>query len=111
MKVAEPTIADVFAEFLAEHDRPTKARPFTEMHSIVQLLERCLDGYAYESLDKEEKSFWEERWEADEEKNSYCRTFGPEKIPEHVGSFLNWFIIRKVMAGPETAKNAGPVVG
>ncbi|MGH9051622.1 MAG: hypothetical protein ACRDWX_01180 [Acidimicrobiia bacterium] len=101
----------MFAEFLAERDRPTTKRSHTDRRSIVELLEHCIDGYAYESLSKDEKEFWEPRWEADETKNSYCRTFGPEKILEQVGHFLGWFIIRKVAAGPGIAKAAGPVVG
>lgn len=109
MRVADPTIADVFEPFLAETDEPMSERPFTDPRGVVELLEHCLDAYAYESLSDEEERFWRSRWDEDEIANSFCRTFGPEKILEHVDLFLGWFIIRKVLGGPETAEAAGPV--
>lgn len=106
--LAKPTIADAFAGYFAERDKPTKARPYTLKRSIVELLESYMDGYAYESLAKDEEAFWRRRWDKDEEANSFSRTFGPERIPEHIGTFLGWFIIRKVMGGPEISGAAGP---
>jgi hypothetical protein len=106
--VAKPTIGDVIAEYLSERDKPTKARPSSIKRSIVELLESYMDGYAYDSLSKDEEAFWRPRWEQDEEANSFSRTFGPQRIPEHVGAFLGWFIIRKVMGGPEISEAAGP---
>ncbi len=106
--VAKPSIGDALAEFLAERDKPTKARPFTVKRSIVELLESYMDSYAYESLPKDEKEMWRRRWEKDEEANSFSRTFGPHRIPEHVGTFLGWFIIRKVLGGREISEAAGP---
>lgn len=105
---AAPTIADVIEEYLAEHDRPTKARPFTVRRSIVELLKDYLNMYAYESLPPDEEKMWRERWEQDEEANSFSRIFGPDRIPEHVGTFVGWFIIRKVMGGAEIAEATGP---
>lgn len=106
--VAKPSIADVFAEYLAERDKPTKARPSSVKRSIVELFESYMDGYAYESLPKDEEEMWRRRWEQDEEANSFSRTFGPQRIPEHVGTFLGWFIIRKVLGGREISRAAGP---
>lgn len=107
--VAKPSIADVFEEFLAKRDRPTKARPYTVKRSIVGLLEDCMNGYAYESLTSDEAEMWQRRWEQDEIANSFCRTFGPKRIPEQIGPFLGWFIIRKVLGGSEIAGAGGPV--
>jgi hypothetical protein len=110
MKVADPTIAEVFERFLDETDEPDREKPFTDRRAIVELLESCLDGYAYEFLSDEEQEFWRTRWETDEEANSFCRTFGPEKIPDQIDSFLGWFMIRKVLGPPELGEAAGPVV-
>ena len=105
--VAKPSIADAVEEYLGERDKPTKARPHSVKRSIVELLESYMDSYAYESLPKDEEEMWRRRWEQDEEANSFSRTFGPQRIPEHVGAFLGWFIIRKVLGGPEISEAAG----
>ena len=57
-----------------------------------------------------ETEFWRARWEEDEEANSFCRTFGPEKILPAVWPFLDWFVIRKVMGPQWIVEAAGPVV-
>ncbi len=69
-----------------------------------------MDGYGYESLTRDEEETWRRRWEEDEEANSFCRTFGPKRIPGQVEPFLGWFLIRKVLGGPEIAESAGPIV-
>lgn len=107
--VARPTISEVLAEFLAERDRPTTRRPYSVQRSIVDLLESCMDSYAHDDLKPDEAEMWQLRWEEDEEANSFCRTFGPKRILPQVGPFLDWFIIRKVLGGPEIAESAGPV--
>jgi hypothetical protein len=37
--------------------------------------------------------------------------FGPEKIPEHLGAFLGYFMVRKVIAGQELLRAPGTVTG
>ncbi len=82
--LAKPTIADAFAEYFAERDKPTKTRPYTVKRSIVELLESYMDSYAYESLAKDEEAFWRRRCDRDEEKNSFslrCRRCGTIRLP------------------------------
>ncbi len=43
------------------------------------------------------------------DERAFTRLFGPEKIPQEVGQFLGWFVIRKVMAGQEFLKACGTV--
>jgi hypothetical protein len=69
-----------------------------------------LDGYAYQSLDDDERRRWEQEFEANEE-GAFCRLFGPEKIPENLGEFLDYFMVRKVIAGQELLKASGTVTG
>jgi hypothetical protein len=110
MEVAKPTIADVFEAFLEETDNPSRERPFTDRRAVAELLVDYLDGYAYQDLDKAEDVFWRARFEEDEEGGSFCRTFGPEKVPPNISMFLGWFMIRKVLGPRELMKAAGPVV-
>jgi hypothetical protein len=110
MEVADPTIEEAFSEFVAERTTstgPTKAKQY---EAIIEFMSGYLDGYAYESLSPAESEFWRARWDEDEEANSFCRTFGPEKILQAVGPFLDWFVIRKVMGPQWIAEAAGPVV-
>ena len=37
--------------------------------------------------------------------------FGPEKIAENLGEFLDYFMVRKVIAGQELLKASGTVTG
>jgi hypothetical protein len=76
----------------------------------VELLRHCLDGYAYQSLDNEERRQWEAEFEAREE-GAFCRLFGPEKITENLGEFLDYFMVRKVLAGQDLLKASGTVTG
>lgn len=111
MQVAEPSINEVFGEFLAEERRRVAPRTFRRYQEVIGLLRSCLDGYAYESLPATERTFWEARYDADEAAGSYCNTFGPEKIPGELGSFLGYFMIRKVLGGADLKRAAGTVTG
>ncbi|HYT80051.1 MAG TPA: hypothetical protein VEQ37_12510 [Actinomycetota bacterium] len=110
MKVAKPTIEEELTEFLTDRARGKNPQKAEEYEAIIDLLTAYLDGYAYESLSPPESEFWRSHWEEDEEANSFCRTFGPEKILPATYPFLDWFVIRKV-AGPAWITEAtGPVV-
>jgi len=43
------------------------------------------------------------------DEQAFCHLFGPEKIPEHLGSFLDYFMVRKVFASRERLRAAGTV--
>ena len=42
---------------------------------------------------------------------AFCHLFGPEKILEHLGEFLGYFVVRKVIAGQELLRASGTVTG
>lgn len=42
---------------------------------------------------------------------AFVRLFGPDKIVEALGEFLDYSMIRKVMAGEELLRAAGTVTG
>jgi hypothetical protein len=73
-------------------------------------LRECLDGYGHSSLSADERRRWEKTFEGGEE-DAFCRLFGPEKIPAHIDGFLDWFMVRKVMASQELLKASGTVTG
>ena len=104
------TIDDVLGEFLAEQRERLSARTFRNYDEVVELLRHSLDGYAYNSLDDDERRRWEQAFESGDE-GAFCRLFGPEKIPEHLGEFLGYFMVRKVIAGQELLKASGTVTG
>jgi hypothetical protein len=105
-----PTIDAVLGEFLAQQRERLSARTFRDYDEVVELLRHSLDGYAYTALDDGERRRWEQAFESGDER-AFCRLFGPEKIPGHLGEFLGYFMVRKVMAGQELLKASGTVTG
>jgi hypothetical protein len=106
----DATINDVLRQFLAEQRQRLSPKTFRRYADVLELLRRCLDGYAYQALDEQERQHWEAEFEAHEE-GAFCRLFGPQKIPENLGEFLDYFMVRKVMAGQELLKASGTVTG
>ena len=77
---------------------------------IIDLFESCLDGYGHQYLDKQEDVLFDRLYNAEgDEHREFCQLFGPEKIPDKVDEFLNYFMIRKVMCGKELMQTAGTV--
>ena len=77
---------------------------------IIDLFESCLDGYGHQYLDKQEDVLFDRLYNAEgDEHREFCQLFGPEKIPDNVDEFLNYFMIRKVMCGKELMQTAGTV--
>jgi len=109
MEVAHPTISEALAGFLEAQKERLSPATFRRYRDVVELLQHSLDGYAFQSLTPKERALWERRWQADEEAGSFCNTFGPEKIPENLGEFLGYFMVRKVIAGRELLRAAGTV--
>lgn len=97
------TIRATLDEFLREQEERLSPATFANYADVVWLLESCLNGYGHEWLDADESERFERVFEAGDEE-AFCNLFGPEKIPEQVGSFLNWFMLRKVFAGQQLLK-------
>jgi hypothetical protein len=100
----------VLGEFLAEQRERLSARTFRNYDEVLELLRHSLDGYAYNSLDGDERRRWEQAFKSGNE-GAFCQRFGPEKIPEHLGEFLGYFMVRKVIAGQELLRASGTVTG
>ncbi|MHC4425554.1 MAG: tyrosine-type recombinase/integrase [Planctomycetota bacterium] len=107
---AEKTIETVLDEFLEEQQERLKPSTVRKYEEIIELFQSFLDGYAYQYLDKQEAALFDRLYNAQGDKHrEFCQIFGPEKIPDSVGEFLNYFMIRKVMCGKELMQAAGTV--
>lgn len=107
---AEPTIAEVFDEFLADQARRLKPKTLARYESVIGLLRSYLDGYGHEDLSQQESALFEEHYDATGDAHKdFCELFGPEHILPNVGMFLSYFMVRKVMAGADLKRAAGTV--
>ncbi len=107
---AEKTIETVLDEFLNEQQERLKSSTVRKYESIISLFQSCLNNYAYQSLDEQEAALFDQLYNArGKEHREFCQIFGPEKIPDSVDEFLNYFMIRKVMCGKELMQAAGTV--
>ena len=108
--IAQPNIEQVLEQFLDDQANRLKPRTLACYRGVVELLQHHLDGYGYESLGKEESSFFDHHFEAaGSHQRSFCQLFGADKITENLGGFLGYFMIRKVVAGEELKRAAGTV--
>jgi hypothetical protein len=107
---AEKTIEAALDEFLKEQQERLKPATLRKYESVISLFQSCLNNYAYQYLDEQENALFDRLYSAQGgEHREFCQIFGPEKIPDSVGEFLNYFMIRKVMCGKELMQAAGTV--
>ncbi|HWC12625.1 MAG TPA: hypothetical protein VG455_15555 [Acidimicrobiales bacterium] len=104
----ERTIEDVLTEFLAAQEQRLAPRTFANYRTVVDLLRHCLNGYGHQYLDEDERARFEHTFNAGDEE-AFVHLFGPEKIADVLGEFLDYFMVRKVMAGEELLRAAGTV--
>lgn len=106
--VARPNIDQVLEEFLKEQKKRLKLRTFRRYEEIIELLRHCLNGYGHHDLLRSvEITLYEKLYL---QKNlQFCAIFGPEKILPSINNFLNYFMIRKVVASEALLQAAGTV--
>jgi len=110
-QIADPTIDQVLKEFLEDQRMRLKKKTLQDYEGVIGLLRSCLDGYAYEGLSEQEAALFDQYYAAEGEAHrEYCQLFGPEKIIENLSYFLDFFMIRKVIAGAGFKRMAGTVV-
>ena len=106
--VARPSIEEVLTLFLRDQQKRLKPRTFNRYEEVIDLLRHCLNGHGYHDLDTSsevalyEKLYFQKNLE-------FCFIFGPEKIVSSLANFLNYFMIRKVMASEALLQSAGVV--
>jgi hypothetical protein len=107
---AEPGIDRVLDEFLEEQRERIRPGTQKKYEAVLDLLRSHLNGYAHEGLSNAESALFERHYHAEGvEHRDFCQLFGPEKIIENLGTFLGYFMIRKVIAGEDLMRAAGTV--
>lgn len=104
------TIDQVLDVFLREQRLRLSDRTYRNYEEVIRLLRHSLDSYGYTSLSEAEAKRFKAAFDAGDEE-AFCHLFGPEKVPPHLGEFLGYFMVRKVMAGQELSNAAGTVTG
>jgi len=100
----EPTIAQV----LRKHLEQVSEKQRKNAAAILDLFEASMNSYAYQSLPKNEAKYFDNQFNNHDKQ--FCELFGPEKIPENVGEFLNYFLVRKVAAPKSMIAGAPGVI-
>ena len=108
---ASHTIEQVFDEFLGDQRRRLRPRTLSKYEDVLGLLRDYLNRYAYQSLSTAEAALFDRYYNAPGDKHlEFCQLFGPDKIVANLGGFLGYFMIRKVVAGQDLKRAAGPVM-
>lgn len=106
--LAQPDIEGVFSKFLKSQQKRLKPKTFRRYEEVIDLLRHCLNSYGYHELESSsdvalyEKFYYHKNLE-------FCVIFGPDKILPCLSHFLNYFMIRKVMASEALLQAAGTV--
>lgn len=106
--MAHVSIDQALDRFLADQQQRLSERTMRNYEYVVELLRDSLNGYAYMSLDERDHARWEQAFDAGDEE-AFCKLFGPDLILDHVGEFLGYFMVRKVIVGQELLRAAGTV--
>ncbi len=110
LQPASPTIDQVFDKFLGAQRRRLRPRTLSKYEDVLGLLREYLNGDAYQSLSPAESALFDRFYNAQGNGHlEFCQLFGPDKIVANLGGFLGYFMIRKVMAGPDLKRAAGTV--
>jgi hypothetical protein len=102
------TIDAAFDAFLAEQRERLSPKTLWNYEEVVFLLRSSLNSYAYDSLDEVEQRRWRNAFDAGDE-DAFTKLFGPAKVVEHLGEFLGYFMVRKVMASQDLLRASGTV--
>ena len=97
--VTRPTIAVALEQFLTAQEQRLAPRTIAQYRDVVVLLQHFLNDYAYASLDEHDARRYEQlRGAVQATPQEFCQIFGPDHMLPHLGEFLGYFMIRKVVA-------------
>ena len=102
-----PTIDELLEEFQLEQQRRLAPRTFRNYADIIGLLRDCLNGYGHLALAPDQRARWEAAY--DDDPDAFVHLFGADEIVANLGEFLDYFMIRKVMASEDLLRAAGTV--
>lgn len=101
MPTTEKTIAQIFAQFLADQEARLSTKTVSKYRNIIDLYQTYLESY-WPDHDGDYN-------QVTKKGGTYCDTFGPEDILGGYSEFLSYFMPRKVMCGKDMMKAAGTV--
>ncbi len=102
------SIDDIVNEFLTEQHERLKDSTFQQYAGIINLFQIYLNEYGYSNLiQSEDVGRWEDAF--DEDEDAFCRLFGAQELVDGLGEFLNYFMIRKVIASQQELQSASTV--
>ena len=108
---AERPIETVLEEFLQDQRARLKANTIRKCEAVIDLFQASLNHYAYQGLDASEEALFDRFYDASGSAHrEFCQIFGPDKISENVGEFLNYFMVRKVICGKDLLRSSGTVM-
>lgn len=105
---AQLNIDALLKAFLTEQESRLSERRFRQYENVVMLLRCCLDNYGYQHLEEEQRRRFDQAYDHDEE--AFCRLFGAAQMVKVFSEFLNYFMVRKVIAGADLQRTAGTVI-
>jgi hypothetical protein len=105
---ATVTIDEALEAFLEEQRERLSPKAMRNYDEVVFLLRSSMNSYAYDSLDEVEQKRWRKAFD-DGDEEAFTKLYGPDKIVGHLGEFLGFFMVRKVMAGEELLRASGTV--
>jgi hypothetical protein len=106
--VAHPNIEEVLDSFLKDQRPRLKPRSYRRYEEAIELYRHCMNSYGVQDLDAPgDVALYQRLYNYRE--LEFCVIFGPEKILRNLPTFLNFFMIRKVMASEELLRAAGTV--
>ncbi len=107
-KIAQLTIGEILTEFLAEQRERLSTKTFARYREVIGLFTSSLNNYACQGLSQGDAELFNRLNDAQgDERREFCEIFGPDQILSNVREFLGYFMIRKVIAGPELKRAAG----
>lgn len=106
--VANPNVENIFTVFLDEQRERLKPRTYRRYEDVIELFRHFLNAYGHQELDSSaEIALYEKLYLR--KKLEFCSIFGPDKVLSGLPTFLNYFMIRKVMASEALLRAAGTV--
>jgi len=90
-------ITEVFAQFLAEQQATLTPKTSRDYASVVELFAHQLDDYAWNNIPAGAQA----SQAAKQQGATFIALYDHTHLERNVSEFLNYFVPRKVMAGPE----------
>ena len=106
-RAVSENIEELLDRFLADQGARLSERTLANYRSVVDLLRSCLNNYGYQHLDQAAQDRFHAAYANDEE--AFVHLFGAPELVAGIPEFLDYFMVRKVIAGAELLRSAGTV--